>query len=110
MLLPKAIKIRDITIIGSSSYNAELRTIFEQIKDRKILVTNVPSLEILDTGYMHKVHHRSGNEELKRLVKEYKPEIHIFTHAHTDGQRSLFYNNTIFVNVAHLSRRSKDDP
>jgi len=56
-----------------------------------------------DTGYYH-----GGSFSIRRIVEKFHPSIHIFAHCHSDGGKWKLLNNTLFVNVCHLERATRD--
>ena len=59
-----------------------------------VLVTHGAPLHILDENG------RWGCPILRGLVEKSQPKIHIFGHAHNNGQKHVVFGNTSFYNVA----------
>ena len=83
--------------------------------EKTILVTHHAPLGILDRGRSYPLRSLENNEgylhggsfAVRKIVERYKPTIHLFAHAHSDGGKWEFYNETLFVNVCHLERETR---
>jgi Icc-related predicted phosphoesterase len=81
-----------------------------------VLVTHHAPLGIFDTGHSYPLHSyvdssgtmHAGSLAIRHFVNQFGPRIHIFAHCHSDGTRSSIIDRTLFVNVCHLERRTRD--
>ena len=79
---------------------AELARHWEQIPDdTNVLITHGPPYGFGDTN---KRDGRFGDEDLLRRVREVKPSLHLFGHAH-DGYGEWLSEGTLFINAAILN-------
>ena len=39
---------------------------------------------------------------------QFNPRIHIFAHLHSDGAKWIYNEKTLFTNVCHLSRKTRE--
>ena len=44
-----------------------------------------------------------GSKILQEFTKNNKVDVHIFGHVHKEGGKKVIKDNTIFLNIAHLS-------
>ena len=96
---------------------ADLSKKFRRVTQEKIvLATHHAPMGILDRGisypevswedeegFLH-----SGSFSIRKIVEQFKPSIHLFAHCHSDGGKWQMHNETLFVNVCHLERVTKE--
>ncbi len=81
-----------------------------------ILITHHAPLGLLDSGFSYPLHAyhderglaHAGSLALRLFSEQFKPRVHIFAHCHSDGGRHLVLGETLYANVCHLERRTKD--
>ena len=84
--------------------------------DSAVLVTHHAPLGIFDMGASYPLHSfadsngilHAGSLAIRFYVNQFAPRIHIFAHCHADGNRSSVIDGTLFANVCHLERRSRE--
>lgn len=82
----------------------ELARHWEQIPDdTDVLITHGPPYGFGDTN---KRDERFGDEDLLRRVRQVRPDLHLFGHAH-DGYGQWLSDGTLFVNAAILNENYK---
>ena len=54
-------------------------------------------------GYLH-----GGSFSIRQIVEKFQPSIHIFAHLHSDGGKWELFDDTLFVNVCHLGRETRE--
>ena len=95
----------------------DLRSKADSLNPKKvILVTHHAPLGVLDRGFEYPERSlkdawenmRGGSLGIRRFVEENEPLIHIFAHLHSDGGKWVFNEKTLFTNVCHLSRITRD--
>lgn len=80
------------------------------------MVTHHAPLGIFDRGINYPDHSwkdkegqlHAGSFSIRRIVEEFHPSIHIFAHSHSDGGKWKLIDSTLFVNVCHLERKTKE--
>jgi Icc-related predicted phosphoesterase len=81
-----------------------------------VLVTHHAPLGILDRGYEYPTRSmkdtygnmRGGSQAIRNFIEVYNPRFHIFAHLHSDGAKWVFDEKTLFANVCHLSRKTRE--
>lgn len=95
----------------------DLRSKADSINPKKlILVTHHAPLGVLDRGYEYPERSlkdaygnmRGGSLGIRRFVDENEPLIHIFAHLHSDGGKWITDGKTLFANVCHLGRKTRN--
>jgi Icc-related predicted phosphoesterase len=80
-----------------------------------ILVTHHAPSGVFDKGISYPDHSwedkdgmHGGSYSIRKIVEEFKPAIHIFAHCHSDGGKWRLFGDTMFANVCHLERETRD--